>query len=100
LYTDHSALLTILNKDNATRRIARWQLDLIGFDFYIHHVPGKNLGIADGLSRLRPTQTFNQLAGPKSEDLIAFTVETRLTEEVTVSPIRTSDIETRERGGT
>lgn len=44
-------------------RISRWQLALSEFDLDIHHLPGKELAIADGLSRIQgypsaPARTF------------------------------------------
>lgn len=52
LYTDHQALLKLLRSEDATGRIARWQLSLSEYDLDIYHVPGRDLAVADGLSRL------------------------------------------------
>ena len=52
LYTDHQALVTILKGDDARGRIARWQYRLSEYPLEIIHVPGRDLVIADGLSRL------------------------------------------------
>ena len=52
LYTDHQALLKALRSEDATGRLARWQLMLSEYDLDIFHVPGKDLAVADGLSRL------------------------------------------------
>lgn len=51
LYTDHQALLKTLKSEDVTGRIARWQLALSEYDLDIYHVPGKDIAIADGLSR-------------------------------------------------
>lgn len=54
LYTDHTAVKDILrNSDTATGRIARWQQRLGEFDHEIMHIPGKQMAVADGLSRMR-----------------------------------------------
>lgn len=58
LYTDHTALVSILKQGgDAHGRISRWQDRLTEYDLEIHHRPGKShtIGIADGLSRM-PTR--------------------------------------------
>lgn len=52
IYTDHQALLKVLRAETANARLARWQLRLGEYPMEIHHVPGKDLAIADGLSRI------------------------------------------------
>lgn len=52
LYTDHQALLKVLKSEDATGRIVRWQLALSEYDLDIYHVPGKDIAVADGLSRI------------------------------------------------
>ena len=52
LYTDHQALLKVLESEDITGRISRWQLALSEYDLDIYHVPGKDLAVADGLSRI------------------------------------------------
>lgn len=52
LYTDHQALLKTLQSKDATGRISRWQLALSEYDLNIYHVPGSEIAIADGLSRI------------------------------------------------
>jgi len=61
LYTDHAALVTVLTSDggDSNGRIARWQSKIQEFDLEIHHVPGKQLQIPDGLSRM-PTRGKDQ----------------------------------------
>ena len=55
LQTDHQALLTALkeNRGNKTyqSRLTRWVDRLLPFHFAVEHVPGKNMGFADYLSR-------------------------------------------------
>lgn len=52
LYTDHSALTSLLCGDATKGRIATWQNILSEYDLRIAHVPGRELVLADGLSRL------------------------------------------------
>lgn len=52
VYTDHSALTTLLTGDATKGRIATWQNIVSEFDLKIVHVPGKELALADGLLRL------------------------------------------------
>ncbi|KAL3247644.1 hypothetical protein ABHI18_012339, partial [Aspergillus niger] len=53
LYTDHTALKSVLgDSNNATGRIARWQYRLQEYDLEVIHVPGQTQVVADGLSRL------------------------------------------------
>ena len=55
LQTDHQALLSALknNRGNKTyqSRLSRWVDRLLPFNFTIEHIPGKNMGFADYLSR-------------------------------------------------
>ena len=55
LQTDHQALLSALkeNRGNKTyqSRLTRWVDRLLPFHFTVEHVPGKNMGFADYLSR-------------------------------------------------
>ena len=73
LYTDHQALLKCLQSEDMTGRLARWQLALSEFNLDIVHVAGKDLAIADGLSRLSnpPSATPSSIEVP----LVAFTAE-------------------------
>jgi hypothetical protein len=61
VHTDHRALLTVLNSDDAHGRISRWQMKLAEFNLTYHHMPGKEMAVADSLSR------FNQIAGMPKE---------------------------------
>ena len=56
LQTDHrAALLTALNENRGNRtyqsRLSRWVDILLPFNFNLEHIPGKNTGFADYLSR-------------------------------------------------
>ena len=52
LYTNHSALTKCLKSENTTDKIARWQLALSKFNLNIIHVSGRELAIADDLSKI------------------------------------------------
>ena len=78
LYTDHQALLKCLKSEDSTGRLARWQLALSEYDLDVFHVPGKDITIADGLSRLEgypsapPTQhEVNDTAFMADDQLMA-----------------------------
>ena len=68
LQTDHQALLSALkeNRGNKTyqSRLTRWVDRLLPFHFTVEHVPGKNMGFADYLSR-NPT---GEAIPPTEED--------------------------------
>ena len=55
LQTHHQALLSALknNRGNKTyqSRLSRWVDRLLPFNFILEHIPGKNMGFADYLSR-------------------------------------------------
>ncbi|RDI83557.1 hypothetical protein Vi05172_g6513 [Venturia inaequalis] len=78
LYTDHSALISVLQGDDARDRISRWQYRLSEYDLHIVHIPGKDLTVADGLSRLRHGDNADY--GPPEPELAALTISTALDE--------------------
>ena len=55
LQTDHQALLSALNENRGNKtyqsRLTRWVDRLLPFHFSVEHIPGKNMGFADYLSR-------------------------------------------------
>ena len=55
LQTDHRAPLTALNENCGNKtyqsRLTRWVDILLPFNFNLEHIPGKNMGFADYLSR-------------------------------------------------
>ena len=67
LQTDHRALLSALNENRGNKtyqsRLTRWVDRLLPFNFNLEHIPGKNMGFADYLSR-HP----KNLPPPPSED--------------------------------
>jgi hypothetical protein len=77
VYTDHKALLSILDgslaKDspNAARsaRIDRWKLRLAEYNLKFQHIPGVENKIADGLSRL-PVSAMDVGVAGREEDLV------------------------------
>lgn len=58
VYTDHSALITLLRHDDAHGRIGKWQVKLAEYDLQYVHMPGSQNVIADGLSRV-PARYFS-----------------------------------------
>lgn len=71
-YTDHQALIGIF-KGELKDRLARWQLRFSIFHCVYTHVPGKELAIADGLSRLHPPAAYDRL--PETDELMLFNIE-------------------------
>ena len=55
LVTDHSAITYMMKQVDPKGRLARWVVTLQEFDFEVIHKPGKENSVADGLSRLGPT---------------------------------------------
>lgn len=51
IITDHFSLLWLNRLQGHTGRLARWSIFLSQFDYEIHHRSGKNLIVADALSR-------------------------------------------------
>ena len=55
LQTDHKALLSALKSNRGNKayqsRLSRWVDRLLPFNFTVEHIPGKNMGFADYLSR-------------------------------------------------
>jgi hypothetical protein len=66
VHTDHQALVSVLKSDDAHGRISRWAMKLAEFNLVYNHVPGKEMAVADGLSRFgqvvdHPFKSFNTL---------------------------------------
>ena len=59
VYTDHSALTTLLRQDDAHGRLGKWQVKLSEYDLEYVHIPGSQNTIADGLSRM-PARYFGE----------------------------------------
>ena len=57
VYTDHSALTTLLRQDDAHGRLGKWQVKLSEYDLEYVHIPGSQNQVADGLSRM-PARYF------------------------------------------
>jgi len=53
VYTDHQALLGLLQKDDAHGRIVRGQVRLAEYDVEYIHISGRENALADGMSRMR-----------------------------------------------
>lgn len=52
IYTDHSALRSLLTQKEPKAKFARWIQSINEFSYEIHYRPGSQNGNADGLSRL------------------------------------------------
>ena len=56
IVTEHKALLSALNANQRNKtmhsRLTRWVNRLLPFNFKIKHIPGKDMGFTDLLSRL------------------------------------------------
>ena len=83
VYTDHQALMTTLRADTSSSRIARWQLRLSEYNMEIHHVPGKEMAIADGLSRINGPPAYTVPEDTAEFSLPAFSVEGAMAESTT-----------------
>ena len=57
VYTDHSALTTLLRQDDAHGRLGKWQVKLSEYDLEYVHIPGSQNNVEDGLSRM-PARYF------------------------------------------
>ena len=57
VYTDHSALTTLLRQDDAHSRLRKWQVKLSDYDLEYVHIPGSQNQVADGWSRM-PARYF------------------------------------------
>ena len=69
--TDHKPLMYLFDPhkqipSTASARVTRWALQLSGYNFSITYRPGKELGNADGLSRL-PTPCTSKVTLPPPE---------------------------------
>ena len=51
VHTDHTNLLFWKNPGDHNRRVARWHVELMEYDFELVHISGKKNGRADALSR-------------------------------------------------
>lgn len=52
VYTDHSALQTLLDMNDAKNKAARWQMKLMSFNFTVKYRKGSQSQDADAISRL------------------------------------------------
>ena len=63
VYTDHQALVSLLKKDDAHGRIARWQVRLSEYDVEYQHISGAENLLADGLSRMPQKSKAGEMQG-------------------------------------
>ncbi len=63
-YVNHMALVYLVNKPHVSRRIARWLLLFLEYDFTVVYKPSRTHVVSDALSRLpnstEPTSVSNQ----------------------------------------
>ncbi len=63
-YVNHMALVYLVNKPQVSRRLARWLLLFLEYDFTVMYKPSRTHVITDALSRLlnstKPTNVSNQ----------------------------------------
>jgi len=63
-YVDHMALVYLVNKPQVSRKIARWLLLFLEYDFTVVYKPSRIHVVANALSRLsnsvEPIGVFNQ----------------------------------------
>ena len=73
IQTDHRALLSALNENRGNKtyqsRLTKWVDRLLPFNFKLEHIPGKNMGFGDYLSRHPKTKP-----PPPSEDDIKYII--------------------------
>ena len=51
IYTDHASLRTAVKSPHLSQRMARWLSFFAEYNFVVHCKPGKNIILADALSR-------------------------------------------------
>lgn len=75
--TDHKPLIGLLQKpiDKLSPRLQRMVLELFKYDFTLKHVPGKQLYIADALSR-SPLDCFENISFLEGEAAVVHTILT------------------------
>lgn len=59
IYTDHKALKYVMDQKRSTGRLARWAMEIQGYQFEIIHKPGKSNQVADALSRRQYSDETN-----------------------------------------
>ncbi len=62
MQTDHKPLLTIFGSKKGqpvytANRLLRWGTILLNYNFKLEYLPSRQIGLADGLSRLVPSQS-------------------------------------------
>lgn len=70
LFTDHAALLYLLNYPSPTGRLARWYFELSQFSLDVRHRPGKGNVVADYLSRNVPLELYELTAAEAPTDTL------------------------------
>ena len=80
VYTDHIALKWLQSIKQTTGRLARWSLMLQGYNFTIHHRPGKKNTVADALSRREYKEKSEETDSDEFEKENILTVHTEVPE--------------------
>lgn len=79
VYTDHSALLSVLRGAGSHQgRITSWLMRLSEYNVEFHHVKGADNKVADGLSRLRSLMSLPRTECDDWENVAAIEVDTEL----------------------
>lgn len=68
IYTDHKALKYVMDQKRSAGRLARWAMEIQGYQFEIIHKPGKSNQVADALSR---RQYEDEMHDPTIASIIA-----------------------------
>ena len=86
VHTDHANLLYWKNPGEHNRRVARWHVELMEYDFTLVHLPGKKNGRTDALSRCYVRTSFyhadtsdciiSYLSPPYTEALVRYDLVT------------------------
>ena len=72
LTVDHKALEFIFSpKSRPSARVERWAMRLMPYTFTVKYIPG-HMNVADALSRLIPTPTYNHPKSDKTDDYVKF----------------------------
>ena len=76
LFTDHSALTSLISSKNLAGRLARWALILQEYDLTIKHRPGPSIAHVDALSRVVSIRSA-KLSDPFADNAVIQYIRTR-----------------------
>ena len=97
IYSDHKPLMYLFGENRgipatASARIQRWALTLSGYCYSIKYRPGKNIGNADGLSRLPLPTTPKHVPKPAETILLMERLDNSLVSVAQVKSYTERDI--------